>query len=140
MRCASGAGKVSKRPVMLERLSITTRIRSRPERDIGKIAHARQQGAITPIFVIVTFGLTWLARDRLAHFTNQLGWAFIEANHRMLWIGFFGIKVENILHTGDISAVHLRNAPHIPAATASGRPRPNAGAPSRATALHAPSD
>jgi hypothetical protein len=41
--------------------------------------HEQIGRAITSIFVIVTPRLTWLARDRLAHFANQLGWAFIEA-------------------------------------------------------------
>jgi hypothetical protein len=77
--------------------------------------HKQIGRTIAPIFAIVTFGLTWLRRDRLAHFANQLSRTFVEANHRMLWIGLFGVEIENVLHTRDISTVHLRNAPHVPA-------------------------
>src|ERR1700730_3679595 len=48
-------------------------------------------------------------------YPNQLSRTFVEANHRMLWIGFFGVEIENVLHTRDISTVHVRNAPHVPA-------------------------
>ena len=77
--------------------------------------HEQIGRAIASIFAIVTFGLTWLRRDRLAYLANQLSRTFVEANHRMLWIGFFGVEIENVLHTRDIGTVHVRNAPHVPA-------------------------
>src|SRR6202034_4599336 len=71
--------------------------------------------AIAPILAIIPLELTWCRRDWFAHLANQLGWAFVAANHWMRRIEFFGIKIENILHPGDIAAVDLRDAPHIPA-------------------------
>src|SRR6202795_2169821 len=42
--------------------------------------HEQIDRAIASIFAIVTFRLTWLRWDRLAHFANQLRRTFIEAN------------------------------------------------------------
>src|ERR1700722_11364217 len=76
--------------------------------------HEQIGRAITSIFAILALGLTWLRRDRLAYFANQLSRTFVEANHRMLWIGRFGVEIENVLHTCDITTVHVRDAPHVP--------------------------
>ena len=143
MRCASGAGKVSyKRPGGVGRKIVhhhADQIRVRIV-DIGQIAHAggevvrgplichlhmaprsvrvekhEQIGrAITTIFTIVTLRLTWRGRDRLAHLADQLCRTFVEANHRALRIGLFGIEIKHVLHPRDIGAVNLRNAPHVP--------------------------
>lgn len=82
------------------------------------IVHVEQYAqigcAITPIFAIVTLGLTRCHRDRLAYLADQLGRAFIKTNHRPLWIGFLGMEIEDILLPGDVGAVHLWNAPHVP--------------------------
>ena len=75
--------------------------------------HEQIDRAAALIFAIVTLRLTRRRGDRLAYFTNQLCRTFIEANHRASGIGLFGIKVEHILHTGDISTVHFRNTPHL---------------------------
>src|SRR5271163_787103 len=75
--------------------------------------HKQIGRAVTLIFAIVTLGLARRRWDWLAYFTNQLRWTFVEANHRTPGIGHFGIKVEHILHTGDISTVHFRNTPHL---------------------------
>ena len=69
--------------------------------------------AIAAIFIIITLGLAGFCRDRLAHLADQLRRTFIEANHRMFRIGCFGVEIEHILHSCDVGAVHLRNAPHI---------------------------
>ena len=70
-------------------------------------------GAVAAILVIVTFELARLGRDRLAHLADELDRAFVEADHRALRIGRFGIEVEHILHAGDVLAIDLRNAPHV---------------------------
>ena len=75
--------------------------------------HEQIGRAVAPIFAIVTLRLTRRGRDRLAYLTDQLCRTFVEANHRTPGIGLFGIKIEHFLHPGDISAVHLRNAPHL---------------------------
>src|ERR1700730_5375091 len=93
--------------------------------------------AVALIFAIVSLGLT--RRRWLADFTNQLCWAFFETKPLTPGIGLFGLKVEELLHTGDISYRSLPECTTSCGATASGRPRPDAGGPSRATALHAPS-
>ena len=72
-------------------------------------------GAVAAVLAIVTFELTRLGRDRLAHFADQLDRALVEANHRPLGIGRLGIEVEHVFHAGDILAVDPGNAPHIPA-------------------------
>ena len=40
-------------------------------------------------------------------------WAFIKAHHRALRIGRLGVKIKHVLHTGDVVAIDLRNAPHL---------------------------
>ena len=70
-------------------------------------------GAVAAVLAIVTFELTRLGRDRLAHFADQLDRALVEANHRPLGIGRLGIEVEHVFHAGDIFAVDPGNAPHI---------------------------
>jgi hypothetical protein len=42
-----------------------------------------------------------------------LGGAFVETDHRVLWIRLFRIKVEHILHARDILAIDLGNTPHV---------------------------
>jgi hypothetical protein len=72
-------------------------------------------GAVAAILVIVTFELAGHGRDRLAHLADELDRAFVEADHRPLGIGRFGIEVEHVFHTGDVFAIDLGNAPHVPA-------------------------
>src|SRR5215472_856586 len=64
--------------------------------------------SIALVFAVVTFELARRGRDRLAHLTNKLGRALVETDHRMLWIGLFGVEVKHILHAGDVLAVDLR--------------------------------
>ena len=66
------------------------------------------------IFAVIAFELSRLGRDRLTHFTDQLMRAFIEADDRSLGIMAFGVEVEHVLHPGDIVAIDLGNAPHVP--------------------------
>jgi hypothetical protein len=47
-----------------------------------------------------------------------VGRAFIEADHRVLRIGRFGVKIEDILHASGVFSIQPRNAPHVPRATA----------------------
>ena len=65
------------------------------------------------ILAVVAFDLARLGRDRLANLADELGRALVETDHRALGIGRFGIKVEHILHAGDVFAVDMRNAPHV---------------------------
>ena len=41
-------------------------------------------------------------RDRLARFADELGGAFVEADHGPLRVKLLGIEVEHILHAGDV--------------------------------------
>src|ERR1700692_4283046 len=68
---------------------------------------------IATILVIVTFELTRPGRDWLTDLTDELHRAFVEAHHRPLGIGRFGIELEYVLHAGDVFAIDLRNAPHV---------------------------
>src|ERR1700719_1789476 len=76
-------------------------------------AHEEIDGAVTAVLVIVTFELTRLGRDWLAYLADQLNRALVEADHRPLGVGRFGIEVEHVFHAGDILAVDPGNAPHI---------------------------
>src|SRR5690348_15687898 len=69
--------------------------------------------AIAPILTVVASRLAGHSRDRLPHFADELGWALVEADHRPLRIRRFSVKIEYILHAGDIGAIHLRDAPHV---------------------------
>src|SRR5947207_15325428 len=70
-------------------------------------------GAVAAVLVIVAFELARLGRDRLAHLADQLDRALVEADHRPVGIGRFGIEVEHVFHAGDIFTIDLWNAPHI---------------------------
>lgn len=82
--------------------------------------------AVAPVLSVVAFQLSGFGRNRLAHLADQLGWAFVEANHRPLGIGRFRIEIEHILHARDIFGIDLGkripiSAPQY-AITTSGRP------------------
>ena len=70
-------------------------------------------GAVAPILAVVALDLPGLGRDRLAHLADELDRALVEADHRPLRVGRFGIEIEHILHAGDVVGVDLRNAPHL---------------------------
>ena len=70
-------------------------------------------GAVAAILVIVTFKLAGRGGDWLTQLADELDRAFVEADHRPLGIGRFGIEVEHIFHAGDVFAIDLRNAPHV---------------------------
>src|SRR4051794_35208795 len=65
------------------------------------------------ILVIVTLRLARLGRDRRTCFADQLRRALVETDDRPLRVGRLGIQVKHILHSRDIFAVDLRNAPHV---------------------------
>ena len=71
--------------------------------------------AVAAVLAIVALELARLGRDRLAHLADELGRALVEADHRPLGIGRFGIEVEHVFHAGDIFAIDLGDAPHVPA-------------------------
>ena len=58
--------------------------------------------AVAAVLAVVALQLAGLGRDRLAHLADQLGRALVEAHHRPLRIGGFGIEIEHILHAGDV--------------------------------------
>jgi hypothetical protein len=70
-------------------------------------------GAVAAVLVVVAFELARLSQDWLAHLADELDRAFIEADHRSLGIGRFGIEVEHVFHAGNIFAIDLGNAPHV---------------------------
>jgi hypothetical protein len=71
--------------------------------------------AVAPVLAVVALELPWLGRDRRADLADELGWALVEADHRTLRIGSLGVEVEHVFHAGDIGAIDLGNAPHVPA-------------------------
>ncbi len=70
-------------------------------------------GAVALVLEVVALQPARCGRDRLAHFTDELGRAFVEAHHRSLRIGCLGIEVEHILHARHILRIDLGNAPHV---------------------------
>jgi len=70
-------------------------------------------GAIAAILVVEALWPSWCGSDGLARLADELGRAFIEADHRPLRVRFFGIKVKDVLHPGDVLGVDLGNAPHV---------------------------
>src|SRR5271166_3824085 len=92
--------------------------------------------SIALILAVVTFELARRGRDRLAYLADELGRALVEADHRALRIGLFGIEIEHILHAGDVFAVDPWNAPHVLAPGLEVIFGQNACAPSRATNPH----
>jgi len=72
-------------------------------------------GAVATVLVVVAFELTRLGRNGLTHLADELDRGFVEADHRPLWIGRFGIEVEHVFHAGDVLAIDPGNAPHVPA-------------------------
>ena len=70
-------------------------------------------GAVAAVLVIVAFELARHGRDWLAHLADELDRAFVEADHRSLGIGRFGIEVEHVFHAGDVFPIDMGNAPHV---------------------------
>ncbi len=70
-------------------------------------------GAVAAILVIEAFGPSRRGWDRLARFADELGGAFVEADHGPLRVKLLGIEVEHILHAGDVLGVDLGDAPHV---------------------------
>src|SRR3984957_8359667 len=64
-----------------------------PPRFVHVEKHEQIGRAVALIFVIVTLGLTRCCWDWLAHFTNQLCWTFVEANHLAPGVALFRIKI-----------------------------------------------
>ena len=69
--------------------------------------------AVAAILVVEALGPSGCGRDRLARFADELGGAFVEADHRPLWVRLLGVEVEHILHAGDVLGVDLGDAPHV---------------------------
>jgi hypothetical protein len=72
-------------------------------------------GAVAAVLVIVARKLARLGWDGLTHLADELDGGLVEADHRPLGIGGFGVEIEHIFHAGNVFAVDLGNAPHVPA-------------------------
>ena len=70
-------------------------------------------GAVAAILVVEALEPSGCGRDRLARFADELGGAFVEADHGPLRVKLLGIEVEHILHAGDVLGVDLGDAPHV---------------------------
>lgn len=57
----------------------------------------RVGGSISLILAVVALDVAWVGRDWLPHLADELGWAFVETDYRVLGIGGFGIEIELIL-------------------------------------------
>ena len=69
--------------------------------------------AVAAILVVEALEPSRCGRDRLARFADELGGAFVEADHRPLWVRLLGIEVEHIFHPGDVLGADLGDAPHV---------------------------
>jgi hypothetical protein len=72
-------------------------------------------GAVAAVLVIVTLALSRLGWDRLAHLADKLDGGFVEADQRPLGIRRFSLEIEHVFHAGDVFAIDMGNAPHVPA-------------------------
>src|SRR5262249_1468018 len=75
--------------------------------------HEKVGGPIALVFTVVALDLARLSRDRLAHFSNQLDRALVEADHWAFRIGMFRVEIEHILHAGDVFGIDPWDAPHV---------------------------
>jgi hypothetical protein len=71
-------------------------------------------GAVAEVLVIIALALSGLGRDRLTHLADELDGSLVEADQRPLGIRRLGIEIEHVLHAGDIFAVDVGSAPHVP--------------------------
>src|ERR1700674_488350 len=76
-------------------------------------AASKAATAVAAILVVEAFGPSRRRRDRLARFADELGGAFVEADHRPLRVWLLGIEIEHILHAGDVLGVDFGDAPHV---------------------------
>lgn len=74
--------------------------------------------AVAPVLILEVLPPARLCRDGRAHFADELGRAFIEADDRPLGIGRLGIKVEHVLHAGDVFGINLGKCTTCPCARA----------------------
>jgi hypothetical protein len=72
-------------------------------------------GAVAAVLVIVVLASSRLGRDRLAHLADQLDGGLVEADQRQLGIWRLRVEIEHVLHAGDVFAIDMGNAPHVPA-------------------------
>ena len=91
----------------------TTRDLDPAPRAMGVKEDEEIDGAVAAILVIEAFGPSRCGRDRLTRFADELGGAFVEADHWPFRVRLLGIEVEHILHAGDVLGVDLGDAPHV---------------------------
>lgn len=72
-------------------------------------------GAVALAFAVIALDLARGGGDGPADLANELGRALVEADDGPGRIGGFGVKVEHVLHAGDILGVDLGDAPHVAA-------------------------
>src|SRR5882757_8848599 len=65
--------------------------------------HEQVRGAVAPVLAVVTLDLPRRGRNRLAHLADELDWALVEADHRELRIGTFGIAMPAPMPNGPFS-------------------------------------
>jgi len=68
---------------------------------------------VAPVLAVIALDLSGPRRHRLAHLAGELDPALVEADQRPLRVRLLGIKIEHILHAGDVLGVDLRDAPHL---------------------------
>jgi hypothetical protein len=69
--------------------------------------------SVASIFAIIAFRLARLGRNRLARLADKLMGALVKTHDGSLWVMPFGIKIEDVFHPGDISAIDMGNTPHV---------------------------
>ena len=91
----------------------TTRDLDPAPRAMGVDEDEEIDDAVAAILVVEALEPSGCGRDRLARFADELGGAFVEADHRPLWVRLLGIEVEHVFHPGDVLGVDLGDAPHV---------------------------
>jgi hypothetical protein len=75
-------------------------------------------GGVAAVLVIAAFELARLGRGGLSSLADELHWDLVEADHRPLGIGRFGLEIEHVFRGRDILAIDLGECATCPCARA----------------------
>jgi len=75
--------------------------------------HEQVDRAVAAVLVIDPRDLPGRCREGLAHLTDELNGALVEADHRTRRIRRLGVEIEHVLHAGHVFAIDLGHAPHL---------------------------
>jgi hypothetical protein len=84
-----------------------------PPRSVHVHAHEQVRRPVAHVLVVALAQLARLRGHRHPRLADQLDRRLVEGHHGALGVGGLGVQVEHILHSRDVLAVDLRDAPHL---------------------------